>query len=957
MKQIKKTLIRKVTPLALVTGMVFQGFGTTCPVFAGTGVDLKIEGYQINTAIGAHRTVYSVSANSGEVTEVGLIYAMKSEVTDADMVIGSTNKGVYSYAATNTGFYGKSGDTSTYVMTMTMIDKPEYFSSQICERVYAKKSDGTYTYGSVETLSVYSIADSLYKNSKMSNVGAHDYLYNNILSKVYPSYQRVTYNPIQEQPTEKPTEKPTEAPTEKPTETQPAFEVVEMANRNTPQNINLNSYYDGLDTASSTSTGSGNETMDKLFDNNTGTKFYSGSSPVRIAWKMKEAVIVKNYTLTTANDSATYSRNPKKWQFYGSNDATTWIQLHAVENGESPMQDVNFTPYTFNTTVSGSYQYFMLQVENISGWGFQLSEISLFGDVAPATGDLGKKLDYYDSIQSGTNTINGITNEGVANLFDENTKTKMFNVGTGTIAWKMKRDVSVYSYTLTTANDNEQYHGRNPRSWNLYGSTNGSNWEKLDAVTDSGIQDKNYESYTYNVKKVGKYKYFKMDIATLDGQAFQLSEIALNGAAISPSEYDILFYKDWDKITNKGYVNELIKLFYNSYPRLYKRWGTGTEPKTITFMADKDYDGVAYCAGTTVCVSTDYANGHPTDIGFFSHEITHSVQQYGGKLNYGGDLYWWTENMANYGGFRYFHWSNPNYVQVYKSTDSGLLDWGYHPYGNNKWFFAYMDSRYPTTRDANGNKVLGLIDSVNKLIKDNNTGSEYSDNPYTVGSPINNKVKEITGYDCFDDLRKHFAEEVQNGTWTFTGFGSYTDNWLTEDIDGIPNPEYPEVKGKVHGNTTAAKISNVTSGNNLLLGASVLGVSGSTNDNESGEKLFDGNLSTKWCATMGNGGFGAWALEGAKHWIKIDLGSRKTFNTYTLYNTGSKEGYANMSEWEILVSDDGENWTSVDYQANRNDNISSFDIGSHTARYIAMKAFEGDSSGTIRLYEMQLYNR
>ena len=243
------------------------------------------------------------------------------------------------------------------------------------------------------------------------------------------------------------------------------------------------------------------------------------------------------------------------------------------------------------------------------------------------------------------------------------------------------------------------------------------------------------------------------------------------------------------------------------------------------------------------------------------------------------------------------------------------------------------------------------------MIKDNNTGSEYSDNPYTVGSPINNKVKEITGYDCFEELRKHYVEELKNGTWTFTGFGDYSDNWLTEDIEGIPNPVYPAVKGKTHGTNTANQISNVTSGENLLLGSKVVDVSGFTNDGESGEKLFDNNLSTKWCATLGNGGFGAWALEEVKHWIKIDLGSEKTFNTYTLYNTGSHEGYQNMSEWELLISDDGVNWKSVDYQVNKNENISSFDIGTQRARYIALRAFEGDNTGTIRLYELQLYNR
>ena len=44
--------------------------------------------------------------------------------------------------------------------------------------------------------------------------------------------------------------------------------------------------------------------------------------------------------------------------------------------------------------------------------------------------------------------------------------------------------------------------------------------------------------------------------------------------------------------------------------------------------------------------------------------------------------------MANYGGFRYFHWSNPKYVQIYEATDTSLQDWGYQQYRNNKWFFA-----------------------------------------------------------------------------------------------------------------------------------------------------------------------------------------------------------------------------------------------------------------------------
>ena len=315
--------------------------------------------------------------------------------------------------------------------------------------------------------------------------------------------------------------------------------------------------------------------------------------------------------------------------------------------------------------------------------------------------------------------------------------------------------------------------------------------------------------------------------------------------------------------------------------------------------------------------------------------------------------------MANYGGFRYFHWSNPKYVQVYEATDTSLQDWGYEQYGNNKWFFAYMDSKYPTRKNADGTLKLGLIDSINKLIKDNNTGSTYTDDPYDVTTPFNKVVKDITGYDCIESLRKKYVEELKAGTWTFKGFGDYEDNWLTENIEGIANPEYPMVGEKIHGNKTAAKLSNVINDDtNLCLGAKVFDCSGFTNDSENASMLIDGKLDTKWCATSSNVTKGEYKLNGVKHWIQIDLGSEKEFNTYTLYNTQSKESFGNATEWEILTSNDGQNWTSVDYQNNNNNASGSYNIGTQKARYVMIKVFTPDDGvGTLRLYDFQLYNK
>ena len=539
-----------------------------------------------------------------------------------------------------------------------------------------------------------------------------------------------------------------------------------------PKNINVDSYISQVDAASSTKVStSANEGVEKLFDGNINTKMCTlNGFPLRIAWQMEKPIVLKKYTLTTANDSAAYSyRNPKVWHLYGSNNGTSWTQIDTVT--DSGIEAKNLETYTYETDVQKSFQYFLIQFEGngTNYYGFQLAEISLHGDIADVTDEMGDDLmTYFESVYNEQTTAKGNGNEIPANIFDSDITTKLFEFsGNFSIAWKMKQETILYSYSLTTANDNATYKGRNPKSWILYGSKDGYNWEEIDVVNESGMEDENYKTYNYAVDKTGSYKYYKMDVKASYGNSIQLSEIALRGATVSPSKYDILFTGDWNDVTVDGYLEELTKLFYNSYPRLYQRWGNGTEPTTITFKADKNYSGVAYCQGTTVCVSTKYANSHPTDIGFFSHEITHSVQQYSGKLNYGDDVAWWTENMANYGGFRYFHWSNPKYVQVYEATDETLQDWGYEQYGNNKWFFAYMDSRYPTRKNADETLKYGLIDSINKLIKDNNTGKTYTDDPYDTTTPFNNVVKQITGYDCIESLRKKYVEELKAGTWTF----------------------------------------------------------------------------------------------------------------------------------------------------------------------------------------------
>ena len=470
----------------------------------------------------------------------------------------------------------------------------------------------------------------------------------------------------------------------------------------------------------------------------------------------------------------------------------------------------------------------------------------------------------------------------------------------------------------------------------------------IDGVAATGSDGRFGGNISFTVPFVASGDYY-VNIIANSGSDYCLASIPLKieKSDFSDMKYHLLFSGDWDLITDSDYQNELLKLFYNTYPRLYARWGTGSEPKTVTFIADKSYDGVAYSSGQTVVVSVDYANSNPLDIGFFSHEITHQVQQY-----IGFDSDWWVENMANYGGFRYFHWSNAKYVQVYKSSDKSLQDWGYEPYGNNKWFFAYMDSKYPSYLDESGQLQLGLIDSINSAVKKKQVSN---DKPTSKDSEFNQLVKQVTGLATIEDVRLQFVKELKDGTWTFEGFGNYSDNFLTEDLPNLENPVYPMMTEPVHGDFTAERLADaVTSGDNLMTNAKIHSSAGSVNASESPEKLIDGNTGTKWCCTGASNP--QYCLDGTIYWVIIDLGESRDFDTYTLYHTKTKENYGNMSEWELLVSNDLENWESVDYQNNNKANIESFDVGSYNGRYLLLRVYNPDGNyGTIRLYEFQLY--
>ncbi|WP_302625743.1 discoidin domain-containing protein [uncultured Eubacterium sp.] len=166
---------------------------------AVTQVELAVNGYQISTTLEGFRTVYSIKDVADEAEEVGMIYGLSDYITIDDMTVENNSQYVLAYKATENGKrpLELKDDTDMEAYTMTMMFgnvSSDFFNQKISVRVYAKLKNGQYIYSDVDTLTVYSVADELYQEGKMSTQFSHNYLFEKILNVVSPGYIKIDYN-------------------------------------------------------------------------------------------------------------------------------------------------------------------------------------------------------------------------------------------------------------------------------------------------------------------------------------------------------------------------------------------------------------------------------------------------------------------------------------------------------------------------------------------------------------------------------------------------------------------------------------------------------------------------------------------------------------------------------------------------------------------------------------------
>lgn len=140
-------------------------------------------------------------------------------------------------------------------------------------------------------------------------------------------------------------------------------------------------------------------------------------------------------------------------------------------------------------------------------------------------------------------------------------------------------------------------------------------------------------------------------------------------------------------------IGRLTALFYESYPKLVKRFSNPDRPAPthIKLIFKQTLRVPAYCSGSEITINLDWLRKNPEDIGLLTHELTHAVQAYGR-----GVPGWFTEGFADYtrklyGPEKQPGWELPKKLSArHKYTDS------YRVTGR---FLLWLDDKHPGAVD------------------------------------------------------------------------------------------------------------------------------------------------------------------------------------------------------------------------------------------------------------------
>ncbi len=300
------------------------------------------------------------------------------------------------------------------------------------------------------------------------------------------------------------------------------------------------------------------------------TNTENSSNKCYIIVKAEKAVVPEYYFLVTGNDTGSNpGRNWATWKIYGGNFASDdlavrgdegWTLIDSKEDEPLPAANTKEITLDFSVSTTTAYQYFWIEIEKtvenadvyqqMGEWG--LGSYGDFQKYLKDIADAGTSIDepVRLNVLEGTKMTGG---ENLPLLFDGDVTTKWGNGLTNRqegettngayFIVKASRSMLPTYYALTTANDTQQYSGRNWKQWQIYGMNAASDeevtrssekWVALDKKYNVGTDQlpaANYTQAFFTLSEANdtEYRYFKVELDQIvsSGDYMQMAEFAL----------------------------------------------------------------------------------------------------------------------------------------------------------------------------------------------------------------------------------------------------------------------------------------------------------------------------------------------------------------------------------------------------------------------------------------------
>ncbi|MBB1285363.1 DUF3738 domain-containing protein [Flavisolibacter sp. BT320] len=239
------------------------------------------------------------------------------------------------------------------------------------------------------------------------------------------------------------------------------------------------------------------------------------------------------------------------------------------------------------------------------------------------------------------------------------------------------------------------------------------------------------------------------------GWSIDASRKIFSKDSIVKGDYTLLFYVQSPNF-DSTLKRRMIETFFKVYPKQVAHYNPQA-PKTVVFLVDPTYQGVAAALGNMVRFSPEWFAQNPEDIDVVTHEVMHVVQGY----NYATVPFWVTEGIADYGRAVYGVNNEKAKWELLKPFAQSHFQDGYKITAR---FFVWLEEQYKVkfVKDLNGIAAAGTYTntfwnarfskSVEELWDEYRLANNLEPQPPTVS-----KVNLIVIDQALDSVLKEYA--------------------------------------------------------------------------------------------------------------------------------------------------------------------------------------------------------